>query len=150
MKAFIFWMDEEAKTNTEFRLVFKQPGFESFLEERMKERIRNIDLSTTLKVEKPTKLLSFYVTFFLDELQDEIPLAIDAWIERYGIPAPEDDLIGIDPFTSRPDEWRMDDDRELGSGFSREEIDILMEDNTGTMEVHAQELEQLLHELENG
>lgn len=148
VKEFALWMDEEARTNTEFRLVFKQPGFEKFLEQRMEERIRTTNRSELPKVGSPKKLLSFYTTFFLNELQAEIPLAIDAWIEKYGLPSPEDDLMGLEQNTPNQDEWKMDDDVELNSGINTDEIEIFVDPEDNNNEIDPQELEQLLNSLD--
>jgi hypothetical protein len=97
------------------------------LESRLKERIYATNLSTLPQTGSPKMLVSFYLHFFLEELKAEIPLAVHAWIERYGVPNAGDDLIGVEQYIPNQEEWRMDDDVELESGMSREDLEVLID-----------------------
>lgn len=89
-------VDTEAKTNTEFRLVLDQPGFNNFFRQRVKDRLLQLDLQDIIDEYKTAGLtasLQRYTELVIAEMQNEMFNAVDARIQQYGIPVSETDDV---------------------------------------------------------
>jgi hypothetical protein len=114
VKEFSARVASESETNIEFRLVVKQPEFPNFFQQRLQDRLTQVDRTNIAEEYNTGSLaLSFerYITFLFIEAQDEMFKAVNAWVEQYGIPVPETDML---------------DDREVG-----DTIEITEEDREG-------------------
>ena len=111
IQEFANWVQQESQTDTEFRLVFKQPGFSNFLEYRMEVRMNAMDWASfpfNKGIEEMTRAL-------FEEIKAEMTDSVQAWIAQYGLPTEGMDSLGADEtFYPGMHEWRLDDDMLVG------------------------------------
>lgn len=152
---FATWLTQETQHNTEMRLVFKQPWFESFLENRVEIRFTNMDRSQFKMTGNIKTTIKEATAIFLEEVKAEIIDSVDAWIAQYGLPNPEDDLLGINENVPGINEGMMDDDVILDETWdieplSTEEINALLSEEEMISDEDAiiQELDALINSLD--
>jgi hypothetical protein len=99
--AFYNWIQEEIRTNPTIATVFKQPGFDEFMQQKLQETFtttarQEMGLIDSINRQEITAAGSFKrevgkaIDYTYERLKGEIPAIVDAWIAQYGLPGGEE------------------------------------------------------------